>query len=155
MPATRPAHQILFAIAPPTDAVATGGEPALRASKDPAGWLVPMAAPAYPMVRSRRSAGASLPTMNPMGNAPTLVELDSRRRAALGRLAHHDRYLVTEEPDGTLIFTPAVVMTDLEARLLRNNPKLVEALEAKMAHPERLVRRPLSSRGHASTCTYQ
>lgn len=70
-----------------------------------------------------------------------LVELDSRRRAALGRLAHHDRYLVTEEPDGTLIFTPAIVMTDMEAKLLRNNPELVRQLEEKMAHPERLMRR--------------
>lgn len=76
----------------------------------------------------------------------TLVELDNRRRATLGRLAHHDRYLVTEEPDGTLIFTPAVVMTDLEAKLLRNRPDLVRKLETKMAHPEQLVRRPLQSR---------
>ena len=74
-----------------------------------------------------------------------LVELDSRRRAALGRLAHHDRYLVTEEPDGTLIFTPAVVMTDLEAKLLRNDPELMRQLEGKMAHPERLRRRPIPS----------
>lgn len=80
--------------------------------------------------------------MDPQG---ILVELDSRRRAALGRLAHHDRYLVTAEPDGTLILTPAVIMTDLEAKLLRKNPEFVRQLEGKMAHPERLRRRPISS----------
>jgi prophage tail gpP-like protein len=79
------------------------------------------------------------------GTGSHLVELDSRRRAALGRLARHDRYLVTEEPDGTLILTPAVVMTELEAKLLRDNPELVRTLESKMAHPERLTRRALPS----------
>lgn len=58
----------------------------------------------------------------------------------------HDRYLATEEPDGTLTLTPAVVMTELEAKLLRSNPELVKELEAKMLGPERLTRRPLPSR---------
>ena len=43
-----------------------------------------------------------------------LVELDSRRRISLGQLARHDRYIVTQEPDGTLVLTPAVVMADPE-----------------------------------------
>ena len=35
-----------------------------------------------------------------------LIELDGRRRAALGRLGNpeHNLYLVDEEPDGTLDF---------------------------------------------------
>ena len=65
-----------------------------------------------------------------------LVELDSRRRVALGRLGRpeHNRYLVSEEPDGTLVFTPAVVMTAHEAALLRN-PELVAQIEADRANP--------------------
>ena len=72
---------------------------------------------------------------------PQLVELDARRRVALGRLGktEHSRYLVTEQPDGTLIFTPAVVMTQHEAALLRH-PELVEQIEADQADPSRLVR---------------
>ena len=50
-----------------------------------------------------------------------LVELDSRRQVALGRLGNpeHDRYLVTEYADGTLVLAPAVVMTAHEAALSR------------------------------------
>lgn len=74
-----------------------------------------------------------------------LIELDSRKRAALGRLAHHDRYLAREEPDGTVVLTPAVVMPKLEAELLRANPAFVANLKEKMRHPERLRRRSLPS----------
>ena len=70
-----------------------------------------------------------------------LVELDARRRVALGRLgnAEHNRYLVTEHSKGTLVFTPAVVMTAHEAALLRH-PELVEQIEADRADPARAVR---------------
>jgi prophage tail gpP-like protein len=69
-----------------------------------------------------------------------LLELDSRRRISLGQLARHDRYLVTAEPDGTLVLTPAVVMTETEARLLQN-PELVERIKANLADPSRMKRR--------------
>ena len=67
-----------------------------------------------------------------------LVELDARRRVALGRLGNpeHSRYLVTEHPDGTLLFTPAVVMSAHEAALLRH-PELVEQIKADLADPSR------------------
>ena len=70
-----------------------------------------------------------------------LVELDARRRVALGRLGkpEHDRYLVSEHADGTLVFTPAVVMTAHEAALLRH-PELVEQIEADRNDPSRAVR---------------
>lgn len=73
-----------------------------------------------------------------------LVELDSRRRISLGRLGRpeHRRYLVTEEPDGTLVLTPAVVMTAHEAALLRR-PDLVERIETDLANPDRAVRSPI------------
>ena len=67
-----------------------------------------------------------------------LIELDARRRVALGRLGNpeHSRYLVTEHPDGTLLFTPAVVMSAHEAALLRH-PELVEQIKADLADPSR------------------
>jgi len=48
-----------------------------------------------------------------------LIELDERRRAALGKIGHsaHHRYLVDTLVDGTLIFQPAIVVTEMQARL--------------------------------------
>jgi len=80
---------------------------------------------------------------------PDLIKVDSRRRLALGRLgkAEHDQYLVTEELDGTLIFSPAVVMTQHEAALLRH-PELVSQIKRSQADLSRAVksdaRRPRS-----------
>ena len=67
-------------------------------------------------------------------NEAQLVELDARRRVALGRLGNpeHNRYLVTEHPDGSLLLTPAVVMTAHEAALLRH-PELVAQIEQDLA----------------------
>lgn len=44
-----------------------------------------------------------------------LLELDSRRRASLGRIAKHAFYFVRVEEDGTIVLTPALVMTPQEA----------------------------------------
>ena len=69
-----------------------------------------------------------------------LVELDARRRVALGRLGNpeHDRYLVTEHTDGTLVFTAGVVMSVHEEALLRH-PELIEQIEADQADPSQAV----------------
>ena len=56
--------------------------------------------------------------MEPSG--PTLLELDSRRRVTLGRLAQFDRYLVTPLEDGALLLEPAMVMTKAELDLLQD-----------------------------------
>lgn len=48
----------------------------------------------------------------------TLIELDARGRASLKSLATHERYLVSVEDDGTIVMTPAVVMSEAESRLL-------------------------------------
>lgn len=71
-----------------------------------------------------------------------LIELDDRRRASFGKLGRpeHRRYLATEQSDGTIVLTPAVVMTELEAKFLANRA-LVERIEENRRHPERLVRR--------------
>lgn len=47
------------------------------------------------------------------------IELDSRRRASLARIARHTRYLVKVEDDGVIVLTPAVVMTEAEATSLK------------------------------------
>jgi hypothetical protein len=58
-----------------------------------------------------------------------LIELDGRKRAPLRGLARHERYLVSADDDGTLVLTPAVVMTELEAALLGKNPELLGRLK--------------------------
>lgn len=82
-----------------------------------------------------------------MPEEPVLVEVDGRGRVSLGRLAgrSHRRYLAHEEPDGTVILTPAVVMSQLEARFLAN-PQLVARVERNRREPDRLVRRRGSPR---------
>lgn len=48
-----------------------------------------------------------------------LLELDSRKRVALGQATNlADRYLMDQDPDGVIHLTPAVVMSAEEARLL-------------------------------------
>lgn len=69
-----------------------------------------------------------------------VIELDDRRRASLGKFGRHDRYLIREQEDGTLILEPAVVLTEAEAAYLRN-PTLVALIEEERAHPERNRRR--------------
>ncbi|TAM71940.1 MAG: hypothetical protein EPN48_00630 [Microbacteriaceae bacterium] len=66
----------------------------------------------------------------------TLVQVDTRKRVSLGSMAHHSQYLVREESDGTIIFEPAVVLTQAERAFL-SDPELVETLEKANAHPER------------------
>ena len=72
-----------------------------------------------------------------------LVTLQDLSRANLGKLAEHDRYLVHREPDGTLIWEPAEVMSLTEARLLADEG-LREVMAANRADPTRLRRRDRS-----------
>jgi hypothetical protein len=66
-----------------------------------------------------------------------LVETDARSRVVLpGR--PNARYLVHEDPDGTLILEPAVVMTKAELAY-RNSPELQRIVAEGRAHPERRV----------------
>ena len=45
-----------------------------------------------------------------MEGKPKVLEVDSRGRVTLGKLAEHDLYLVTVEPGGTIVLHPAVVI---------------------------------------------
>jgi hypothetical protein len=73
-----------------------------------------------------------------------LVTLQDRSRANLGKLAEHDRYLVHREPDGTLIWEPAEVMSVTEARLLADQG-LMKVIADNRADPSRLRRRDRSA----------
>jgi hypothetical protein len=65
----------------------------------------------------------------------SLLELDSRRRISLGQLATHDRYLVEVEEDGTIVLTPAVVMSAAEAQL-HAAPETEKGIDEFLDNPE-------------------
>lgn len=62
----------------------------------------------------------------------TLIELDSCSRASLKQIAKHERYLVEVEGDGTIVLTPAVVMSTAEA-LLMGRGDILGQVEANRA----------------------
>lgn len=66
-----------------------------------------------------------------------IVEVDSRGRISLGRLASSEsqRYLAHVEDDGTIVLQPAVVISAFEARLL-SDPALVARIQAGLADEE-------------------
>ena len=66
-----------------------------------------------------------------------LVEADSRRRVSLGKYGNpdHSLYLASDSPDGSILLTPAAVMAEHEAALLRADPALAARIEAEMADP--------------------
>ncbi len=72
-----------------------------------------------------------------------MVELDERRRLSLGKVGRHSRYLVREERDGTLIFEPAVVLTEFEARVLANEEIMTQLRDNEN---DREQRRPRTRR---------
>ncbi|WAC89377.1 hypothetical protein [Mycobacterium sp. Aquia_213] len=72
---------------------------------------------------------------------PVVIEVDSRRRISIGKLGRHDTYLATEQPDGTIVLEPAVVLTAAEHAYLKNT-KLRHQIEENRAHPERRRPRP-------------
>ncbi len=74
---------------------------------------------------------------------PTLVTVQDRGRVNLGKLADHERYLVHREPDGTLIWEPAEVMSTTEARLLADDA-IKAVVAANRRDPGRLRSRDRS-----------
>lgn len=75
----------------------------------------------------------------------TIVEVDKRRRTSLSKLGRkeHTRYLAETYDDGTIILSPAVVMTEREAAVLAN-PALIERLRAGVAEAKAGQTRPIS-----------
>ena len=72
------------------------------------------------------------------------VTLQDRKRANLARIASHDHYLVHEEPDGTLIWEPAEVVSLIERKLMEDS-ELMSTVAANRRDPSRLVTRDRSS----------
>lgn len=70
----------------------------------------------------------------------SVLEVDSRRRISLGPLAEHDRYLVEVEEDGTIVLTPAVVISAAQARLLAA-AETSRRIDDFLDHPETGSRR--------------
>jgi len=85
-------------------------------------------------------ASGTIQTMDPISQ---LVTLQDRKRANLARIARFDHYLVHEEPDGTLIWEPAVVMSVTEQRLLEDR-ELMASIEASRRDTSSLVTRDRS-----------
>lgn len=70
----------------------------------------------------------------------TVIEVDARKRVSLGGLAEPGRrYIVEADPDGVITMTPAVVMSELEARLLCR-PDILNAVESSRAAGEFVAR---------------
>jgi hypothetical protein len=63
--------------------------------------------------------------------AETLIELDERKRVSL-TMGRPGRYLAHVEADGTIVLVPAVVMSELEAAVLRD-PEIMRQLNAATA----------------------
>lgn len=74
----------------------------------------------------------------PGAHSDILVETDARGRVSLGRPDR--RYLLHEEPDGTLILQPAAVISDLELKYMENSALQAQIAYAK-AHSEQRVKR--------------
>ena len=76
-----------------------------------------------------------------------LLEVDERGRTTLSTpRGTRRRYLETDLPDGTVVLHPAVVMSEVQARLLAA-PELFAAVTAANDHPDaELVRRPRRTR---------
>ncbi len=77
---------------------------------------------------------------------PVLVEVDERRRTSLGKVGRkeHTRYLVEEQPDGTLIWRPAVVVPEHELQFMQAHPEVYARIREQQASPDpdRLRDRP-------------
>lgn len=60
------------------------------------------------------------------------IEVDSRGRAALGKIARSGTYRASVRPDGAVVLEPAQVLTDAELQILRH-PEVAQALESTFA----------------------
>jgi len=64
-----------------------------------------------------------------------IIEVDARKRVSLGGLATAERYIADVDDSGVITLSPAVVMTEMEARLLAR-PDILAAVEKSRASAE-------------------
>jgi hypothetical protein len=67
-----------------------------------------------------------------------VIDTDQRGRATLGHPGR--RYLLHEQADGTLVLEPAVVISELERRFMKNSAVQAQIAYAK-EHPQERVAR--------------
>lgn len=85
------------------------------------------------------------PTLYHVGMG-SLVEVDSRGRVALGKAAGESkRFLAEVEADGTIVLTPAVVLSEAELKLLGRGD-ILDAVEASRAADRPKARPPVRHR---------
>lgn len=82
-----------------------------------------------------------------------LLDVDERRRTTLSKVGHHRQYLAEELPDGTVVLHPAVVMPEVQARLLAAPDVLAAITSANRLSPDELVRRPRRTPRHPTAAT--
>jgi hypothetical protein len=68
------------------------------------------------------------------GAEPTLITLDERKRAPLGRLATQQHYLAHRAPSGRIVLEPAVVVAETELRL-RDDVEFWARVNRALAEP--------------------
>ena len=64
--------------------------------------------------------------------AGMLVQLDSRKRVSLAKIAKFDTYVVDVQPSGRIVLEPAVVLTPSEAEII-GDTQLWDRVEQRMA----------------------
>lgn len=74
-----------------------------------------------------------------MADEPTLIELDARGRASIGKLARHRRYLAVVEPDGKIILTPARIVPAEEVAHLDHLAAINELADLPDARPVKVA----------------
>lgn len=62
-----------------------------------------------------------------MTDEPMLVELDTRNRISLTKLARHRRYLATATPDGSILLVPVRIVPEREATHLDDDAVVEES----------------------------
>jgi len=72
-----------------------------------------------------------------MSTVAKLVTVDNRQRVSLGKLADREHYLLSKEPDGRIVLTPAVVTPEI----LEYPEGLRESIVKSLKNPKTWVRR--------------
>ena len=72
-----------------------------------------------------------------MSSVAKLVTVDNRQRISLGKLADREHYLLSKEPDGRIVLTPAVITPEV----LEYPDELRERIVKSLKEPKTWVRR--------------
>lgn len=76
-----------------------------------------------------------------VGEQRRVVGLDSRNRLSLGKVARHDKYLVSVDRSGRIVLTPAMIVSSVELEYLENTGARVAVARALSGSEAARVRR--------------